>query len=389
MTEVQNHMRKNLIVATIAVSLSASAALVPVLSNIANAFPEYKDSVHLLLTIPPLMMMILSSIMPKLNQRYPAKSLSLFAYALLILSGVYPYFTHSFQLLLLSRVIMGMALGILTPLSSSLPALYFTETEDVDRSIGIQTAFASFGGILFSYLSGLAAQYFWKDVFLVQLLNFIPLVVILMFMKKDRIVQVEDKTKFLIVKESWWINVLALMTIIATITFPLNLSLYIEEQALGVSTLAGTIGSMNAFVGFVVGLLFSRINKRFQSNTILIALALITISLAFMGYGINLTGFYFFSFLFGLGTSLVMPSFMNLIYKQVKRSDVVMAISSLTVMMSVAQFVSPYIINRLALMFGSAVSHRLIVAASILFIEWLILLIFIFRNKKESLRTQV
>ena len=389
MLHKQSPIHKNIIVASIAVSLSASAALVPVLSNIANVFPEFKDSVQLLLTIPPLMIMLVSSIIPRLNQRYSAKSLSFFAYVLLIFSGVYPYFTRSFELLLTSRVLMGISLGILTPLSSSLPALYFSDEGEMDKATGIQAAFASFGGILFSYLSGLAAQFFWKDVFLVQILNLIPLIIILIFMNKERAVTLDDKTDFLIVKESVWINVLALISIIATITFPLNLSLYIEELTLGSSTLAGTIGSMNAFIGFIIGLLFSRINQKFKTKTVLIALGLVATSLLFMGLGTNLTSFYFFSILFGLGTSLIMPSLVTLIYREVNRSDVVSAISTLTIMMSVAQFVSPYIINPLSSLLGSAISNRLSIAAFILIIVWIVLLIYMLGSKKESKRNLV
>lgn len=389
MKKKQNKIRKNIIIASIAVSLSSSAALVPVLANIANAFPDYKDSVHLLLTIPPLMIMLVSSIMPKLNQSYPAKSLSIFAYGLLVFSGVFPYFSNSVALLLFSRVLMGISLGILTPLSSSLPALYFNDDEDVDKSLGIQTAFASFGGIIFSYLSGVAAQYFWKDVFLVQILNLLPLVIILLFMKKDRIVEVEDNKEVIFVKEAQWINLLALATIIATITFPLNLSLYIEEQALGLSTLAGTIGSMNSLIGFVIGLLFFKINKRFKSYTVLIAIGIVMISLVFMALGTNLIGFYFLSMLFGFGTSLIMPSFVTLIYSKVERKQVVRAISSLTIMMSVAQFVSPYLINRLALLLGNGIRDRLSVAAILLIIVWIAVLIAIIKNKKERAEVEV
>ena len=389
MIKRQSSNHKNVIVASIAVSLSASAALVPVLSNIANIFPDYKDSVQLLLTIPPLMIMLVSAIIPRLNNKFSAKNLSLFAYILLIISGVYPYFTNSFELLLFSRVLMGVSLGILTPLSSSLPALYFSDEDEVGKATGIQAAFASFGGILFSYLSGLAAQYFWKDVFLVQLLNLVPLIIILMFMNKERSVSLEDKTDFLIVKESIWIYAIALITIVATITFPLNLSLYIEEQTLGYSTLAGTIGSMNAFIGFIIGLLFSRINKKFKVKTILIALTLVATSLVLMAWGTNLQGFYFSSVLFGLGTSLIMPSLVTLIYRDVNKSDVLSAISTLTVMMSVAQFISPYIINRLGLILGNSISNRLSIAAMILISEIIILSVYMLRNKERNVRKRV
>ena len=384
MINKQSSRQKNIIVASIAVSLSASAALVPVLSSIAKVFPGFRDSLHLLLTIPPLMIMLVSAIIPFLNQRFSAKNLSVFAYILLVISGVYPYFSNTFELLLFSRVLMGISLGILTPLSSSLAALYFESEEDMDKATGIQAAFASFGGILFSFLSGLAAQYFWKDVFLVQLLNLVPLVLILMLMSKERTVSIDKKPDFLIVKESMWINALALITIIATITFPLNMSLYIEEQALGFSTLAGTIGSMNSLIGFVIGLMFFRINQKLKMRTILLALFLVATSLGLMSLRINLLGFYIASALFGLGTSLIMPSFVTLIYREVETRDVVAAISSLTIMMSVAQFVSPYIINHLALMFGNSVSNRLSIAALIIVIELLGVSFYMLCNKKEG-----
>lgn len=389
MIRQQSSKQKNVIVASIAVSLSASAALVPVLSNIANVFPSFKDSLHLLLTIPPLMIMLVSAMIPFLNQRFSAKNLSIFAYTLLIISGVYPYFSNTFELLLFSRVLMGISLGILTPLSSSLAALYFESEEDMDKATGIQAAFASFGGILFSFLSGLAAQYFWKDVFLVQLLNLVPLFLILMFMSKERAVSLDKKPDFLIVKESLWINALALITIIATITFPLNMSLYIEEQALGFSTLAGTIGSMNSLIGFVIGLLFSRINHKLKMRTILLALFFVAASLGLMSLGTNLSGFYIASALFGLGTSLIMPSFVTLIYREVETKDVVAAISSLTIMMSVAQFISPYIINRLALFFGQSVSDRLSVATLIIGIEFLIVSFYMVRYKEKGMRENI
>lgn len=363
---MKNKTNKNMIIAAIAVSLSASAALVPVLSNIAGAFPEWRDSVQLLITIPPLVIMLVSFVVPKLTKIYSMKLLTVSAYGLLIISGVLPYFIESFEILLISRVLMGIALGVLTPLSSSLPGLYFSDEENIDQATGTQAAFSSFGGILFSYLSGVVAQLFWKDVFLVQFLNVVPLIIILIFMKNERTVNVKEKPASIYIEETKMLNLFAFIMVVASVSFPLNLSLYIEETGLGLSSLGGFIGSMNSFIGFIIGLSFSKIRKTMGNNTLLFALLLISSSLLGMGFIINKSMFLVFSMMFGLGTSLTMPSLMSRIYSKVEKNRVVSAISGLTIMVSVAQFVSPYIINNAALLLGQNVSHRLLLSGFVL-----------------------
>ena len=369
-------LKDHIIISILATTMATSAALIPVLSSIVRAFPDYAHMIHLLVTIPPLMIMISSMAVSPLLKFLSAKTITIIGLVLIIFSGVYPYFSNSFILLLASRVIMGLGLGLITTISSSLPARYFASGKDRDKATGLQSAFSSFGGIIFSFLSGLAANYFWKDVFLVQLLNLVPLILVFLFMKPnfsedvaasiDPItglqVKPEDKSGKIFVKETFLLTFLAFTYIVLSATFPLNLSMYVDLKGIGTTNLTGSIASINAFMGFVIGIMFYRINKGLKTYTLSTSLFIVSLSFFIVSRALEPLTFILGSTLFGIGTSLVYPAFLTAIYDRVADDDIVPAIAMYTVAANIAQFVSPYIINSLASILGSGIEHKFIFA---------------------------
>lgn len=362
--------KKYLIIISLAISLSASAALVPVLSSIAKEFPDWENWVQLLVTIPPLMIMISSLTVSPLLKYFSDKQLTIFGLVLVIFSGIYPYFSNSFPLLILSRVIMGLGLGFLTTISSSLPAGYFKDGSNRDKATGYQAAFSSFGGIVFSYLSGHVATIFWKDVFLVQLLNLIPIIFVLFFMESNKSFDIEKSpieesvsSGNIFVKEGFLLTFLAFLCIIITVTFPLNLSIFVDERNLGTTNLTGIIASVNSFIGFLIGLSFSNINKFFKNKTLSLSLFLVGISFLIISQAQTAIVFLIGSTLFGIGTSIIYPSFLTNIYNKVPDIKIIPTIAMYTVATNVAQFVSPFIVNNIANLFGGSIEIRFILSA--------------------------
>lgn len=369
-------LKDHIIISVLATTMATSAALIPVLSSIAKAFPDYEHLIHLLVTIPPLMIMISSMTVSPLLKFLSAKKITVLGLILILFSGVYPYFSHSFILLLISRVIMGLGLGLITTISSSLPARYFGSGTDRDRATGLQSAFSSLGGVLFSFLSGAAANYFWKDVFLVQLLNLIPLIFVLIYMKAnfreditpiDPIsgiqIEAEHKSGKIFVKEALLVTILAFTYIVLSATFPLNLSMYVDLKEIGTTNLTGAIASVNAFMGFLIGIMFHRINKHLKAYTLSTSLFIVSLSFFIVSRALSPVPFLIGSTLFGIGTSLVYPAFLTRIYNTIPDQDIVPAISMYTVAANIAQFVSPFIINRLSGFWGTGIEHKFIFAA--------------------------
>lgn len=385
--------KDKIVVATLSTTMSAAAALIPVLSSIAKVFPDYAHMVHLLVTIPPLMIMISSMLVSPLLKVLSSKKITILGLALIVFSGVYPYFSQSFILLVLSRVIMGLGLGLIVTISSSLPARYFASGKDRDTATGLQSAFSSLGGVLFSFLSGFIANYYWKGVFLVQLLNLIPLGVILLLMRphfnKDNeeldpsfiegtITRAKDGNIF--VKDAFWITLLAFLCIVIGSTFPHNLSIYIDQKNIGTTNFTGLIGSINAFMGFLIGIMFHRINKGLKNDTLSTSLFILGASFLIVSKALSPFMFLAGSLLFGVGTSLLYPAFLTNIYSSIPDKDIVPAISMYMVATNIAQFVSPFIINNLSSILGVGIEYRFIFASISITILGLII---IFTKKRR------
>lgn len=364
-------LKDNIIIAVLATTMSTSAALIPVLSSIARAFPEYAQYIHLLVTIPPLMIMISSMAVNPLLKFLSSRKITIIGLILIIFSGVYPYFSNSFILLLVSRVIMGLGLGLITTISSSLPARYFLIGKDRDTATGLQSAFSSLGGVIFSFLSGFVANYFWKGVFLVQLLNLIPLILVFLYMKPnftdslDQVLDLETGKKAgkIFVKDAFLITLLAFTYVVLSATFPLNLSMYVDIKGIGSTSLTGSIASFNAFMGFIIGMLFYRINRNLKTYTLPTSLFIVSLSFVLVSGASTPLPFLIGSTLFGIGTSLVYPAFLTRIYNSIPDEDIIPAIGMYTVAANIAQFVSPFIINNLSSFIGSGIEAKFIFAA--------------------------
>ena len=362
-------LKDHMVISILATTMSSAAALVPVLSSIAKAFPEYEHLIHLLVTIPPLMIMLSSMTVSPLLKFLSSKKITIIALILILFSGVYPYFSHSFILLLISRVIMGLGLGLITTISSSLPARYFCSGKDRDTATGLQSAFSSLGGVLFSFLSGFVANYYWKGVFLVQLLNLIPLIFVFLYMKPNLnpIVEYENesenKSGKVFVKEAFPITLLAFIYVVISATFPLNLSMYVDLKGIGTTNLTGSIASINAFIGFLIGIMFYRINKSLKAYTLSTSLFIVSLSFFIVSRALSPLTFLIGSTLFGVGTSLVYPAFLTRIYNKISDEDIIPAIGMYTVAVNIAQFVSPFIINTLSSSLGCEIEHKFIFTA--------------------------
>ena len=387
-------LKDNIVVAIVSTTMSAAAALIPVLSSIAKVFPDHAHLIHLLVTIPPLMIMISSMIVSPLLKFLSSKNITILGLGLVIFSGVYPYFSHSFILLVISRVIMGFGLGLIVTISSSLPARYFASGKDRDKATGLQSAYSSLGGVLFSFLSGFIASYYWKGVFLVQLLNLIPLVVVIFLMRPHFNKSVDqslikdnplsaiagDHTGKVFVREAFPITLLAFICMVITATFPLNLSMYVDLKNIGTTNLTGSIASVNAFIGFLIGIMFHRINKGLKNYTLSTSLLIVGTSLFVLSKALNSFTFLIGSVLFGIGTSLIYPAFLTTIYSVIPDEDIVPAMGMYTVAVNIAQFVSPFIINNLSRMIGNGIEHKFTFSA----IATILLGIIIFFTKKNT-----
>lgn len=338
-----------LTISLLSIPLSAGVALVPVLSDIAHAFPDQQKYIQLLITLPSLFMMFSSFVTDKISKISSLKFVSLVSVLIIMFAGVSPFWINSFGYLLFTRVLMGLGLGLLNTVMGSLPAIYFEENSKRDFAIGFQSAFVCIGGILFNILSGFFAKYKWQFVFLVQLINVIPLLTAVLIMPKIKpLHSTKTKKSKIFVKNAMSISIISFLIIIITCTYPLNISMFVKSQNLGTSQFVGVLTSVNSAIGFIIGLIFGKIFKILKEQLLTLGLFLSAIALLIAAFAPNQIIFLFGNICFGIGTSFISPSLYSMLYKRVEPTEIVSSVALLGVFSNISQFVSPFIINPLS-----------------------------------------
>ena len=135
-----------------------------------------------MLTLPTLVMMPIGLFSGKLASRVDKKKLLLTGMTLFGVFGVAGGFVSNFGLLLLMRVLFGVGLGIMTPLSTSLIFDFAPDQKRRSKLLGIQGASYQLGGLLFMSLSGILASISWRYSFMVYAFVIISIILALLFL---------------------------------------------------------------------------------------------------------------------------------------------------------------------------------------------------------------
>lgn len=353
---MQQNVRKIITITLLSVPLSAAAALVPVLSELGAVYPQWADWVQLLITLPSLFMMVSSLLTSRLSQRLSLRHVAVGSVGIILLAGISPYWIWGFPYLLATRAAMGIGLGLLNTTVASLPAIYFPAGKTRDTVTGVQAAFISAGGILFSLLSGMVAKVNWQAVFLVQLINLAPLLVAVFAMPQVSTATARPAaTQKIFVREALPITLLSFVCIVMTCTYPLNLSMYVANSGLGDSGTVGILTSVNSLLGFGIGLVFGKILEKGKQLTLPTGLLIIGTGFFTVAFATNSAVLLLGSALFGIGSSLLSPALHARLYRAVPQEYLVAGVAMLGIGSNVSQFISPFLINPLA---GALTSHH-------------------------------
>lgn len=147
----------------------AGAIIAPSLPGMNQHFGgDAEVAVQMVLTIPALMIALFSPVMGYLADRFGRRNLLLTALLIYGLSGLSGFFIERIDLLILSRVILGMAVAGIISISTTLIGDYFRASERA-RFLGLQGSFMALGGVIFLNLGGALADWNWRGPFLVYM----------------------------------------------------------------------------------------------------------------------------------------------------------------------------------------------------------------------------
>lgn len=174
------------------------SAISPAMSSIASAYPEVDPAaIGYVLTITAALQAVTAVIAGALaGRKVNYKTLAIIASTLVVVSGCFPYFLGSgdvdFVMLLVSRAVLGVGLGIVMPLSNALVLAAFTAESDRSRLIGVGNGMLNIGTIVTNLLGGFLCGISWQSTFLVYALGVVLFVLSVFAMREPEHVQQEE-----------------------------------------------------------------------------------------------------------------------------------------------------------------------------------------------------
>ena len=142
-----------ILILLIALQDNGMGAATPALQSISEAFPNAGyQLISMIVTLPALMLAIMPIFYPKLVQLFKKRWILIITAVLFLVGGVGPAFINSnIFIILLLRLLVGVACGIFMPLCIDLIVDFFEGNERA-KMVGWSSTFTGFGGILFQTL---------------------------------------------------------------------------------------------------------------------------------------------------------------------------------------------------------------------------------------------
>ena len=137
-------------------SASAMSGAIPVMhqgmNNVSLGWIEN------LMTIPSLSVLIMLLISPFIANKLGIKTTILLGLGISGFMGIVPVFTNNFYLILISRIGLGIGLGIYNSLAYSIISYYYTGTER-STMMGLQSAMTGIGNLVMRLMASALVTY--------------------------------------------------------------------------------------------------------------------------------------------------------------------------------------------------------------------------------------
>lgn len=361
---------KTILLITSSMTVMSGAIISPALPDIGEYFSnESEVLIKLVLTLPALMIALFGVPMGYLADRFGR--IRLLACVLLFygVAGFAGFMVESFNMLLLSRAMLGVAVAGVMSISTTLIGDYFQGLER-NRFLGTQGSFMALGGIVFLNLGGALAEWSWRGPFLVYLLGILmaPLAWKILFEPARPVSPSAQQGEPAPAAIQRFPTILAMALGLATMLLfymiPAQLPFLLFELYQSTSLLIGMAISVATITSAAVSFNYGRIRQHlsvigiYVLSLLLIAMGYTAIGLSH-SFGVTVLGIG----ISGLGFGLMIPNgnaWLMHITPHGARGRVIGGFSS---MLFLGQFLSPVAVAPLVLHLGSLEAVYLATAA--------------------------
>ncbi|HUT80757.1 MAG TPA: MFS transporter [Candidatus Bathyarchaeia archaeon] len=374
------------------------------------AVPNAEFLSKLCLTIPAIAFVVVAPLIGILIDKFGRKPILISTLILYILAGTSGFYLKNLYVILVGRILLGIAVAGITNTTLTLIADYY-EGQKRNRVLGFQVAFSAFGGVIFLLVGGALADIGWNMPFLIYALPIllIPNTIISLpestkniDEKITEIKQVIDEKSEIIKNDKpvlgksikWIIAICYLLIFINMLIFytgPTQLPFYIPTISPTVSNfLIGLALSLVNLVAGTIGLFFKQIKKLLNFQPIfIIGFSLLGIGFIILSYASSYTIILIAAIIGGLGFGLVMPNLSLYLINNTAEKSRGRLFSGYNSMLYLGQFISPIIFEPIINVTDMSTMFLIggIIYLTTILVPIIILITFYLRKKKNEMIT--
>lgn len=294
-------MNKMRTVSLLAISfiLTTAYAISPGIPIMMEQFPNQSEaSIQFLTTIPALSVTVMVIISSFISSKIGSKKTVMLGLILVSIFGPLPAILNDFNLILISRMILGVGFGLINTFAVSLIG-YFFDGDKKASMMGFRSATESIGQSLLTLIAGyLLAFSGWRASFLVYLVA-VPILLLFAFNVPDVDLSSEkedtkgaQKQKHTVNLDVIFFALILFVTLITYVGLKVRLSGVMIDKGYGTVVTAGNILSMLTFIGMFSGVIFGKVYSKLKYNLLPVALFGIAIGEIIVAFSNNaiLTG---------------------------------------------------------------------------------------------------
>ncbi len=344
----------------------------PSLPEMSSSFSHIHNAeflVKLVLTLPALFIAISAPLAGVLIDRYGRLKLLWISLLLYAVSGASGFFLASLFHILISRAVLGVAVGISMTIVTTLVADYF-EGMERQKFVGLQIAFMSIGGILFIGIGGILADINWRYPFLLYLFALIVLPLTFFFLHEPKIIQnkkIIQEVNLETPPIMWLLYVNVMIMWILFFLIPVQIPFHLNAIGVEKNVLIGAAIAVSTAFSAVSAFSYSKLKNSYSFYGIFS-----------LGYLLMASGFFLLAFfpsyllvilammLAGLGMGIMIPNTNIWVMNLATPANRGKAIGRLTTFWFLGQFLSPIIMLPVAKVLS--ISEKFFLAAVILLI---------------------
>ncbi|MBN1532917.1 MAG: MFS transporter [Spirochaetes bacterium] len=334
-------------------TIMAGAGVASGLSGIAAAFPGVSETaVKLVISLPPLFMIIASLLTGMLGRAVRHRALVVIGLLLFIVGGVGAGCAGSMEQLLVLRALLGFGTGMILPFTTGLIASCYDGAEK-NRMMGLSFAANNLGAIAGNILSGVLCALHWRYMFHVYWIGAVSLLLVILFLKRLP-VQGGEGSGGSLSRAVLGYSFIALLVMMAFYLIIANLSLMVSQRGIGGPRTAGMLFAVNSLTMLGAGLLLpcaTRIGRWF------LPAALLLMATGFAGFAVSSSAEMLLASAVasGMGLGLLFPHLLGLASQRIGTTAGVRAMSVIMASAWLGQFLSPLCTDSISALTGIGV----------------------------------